>query len=152
MDAKNLARVMPIGSLSDRTGVKVETIRYYESIGLLAAPGRTAANYRVYSPDHLARLSFIRRARSLGFSMPEITQLLSLWRDRERPSREVKAIAEKHVNELDARIAEMQTMADTLRHLSHCCAGDDRPDCPILADLTGGRSPVESKGADVRGR
>ena len=143
---------MNIGQASKASGVTTKMIRYYDEIGLVRPSARTDANYREYDEREINELRFIRRARSLGFSMPEITQLLSLWRDRERPSREVKAIAEKHVNELDARIAEMQTMADTLRHLSHCCAGDDRPDCPILADLTGGHSPVESKGADVRGR
>ena len=143
---------MNIGQAAKASGVSAKMIRYYEQTGLIPPAGRTGAGYRDYSDKDVHELRFIRRARSLGFSMPEITQLLSLWRDRERPSREVKAIAEKHVNELDARIAEMQTMADTLRHLSHCCAGDDRPDCPILADLTGGHSPVESKGADVRGR
>ncbi|MDP1600428.1 Cu(I)-responsive transcriptional regulator [Phenylobacterium sp.] len=143
---------MNIGQASKASGVSTKMIRYYDEIGLVRPASRTESNYREFDEREVNELRFIRRARSLGFSMPEITQLLSLWRDRERPSREVKAIAEKHVNELDARIAEMQTMADTLRHLSHCCAGDDRPDCPILADLTGGRSPVESKGADVRGR
>lgn len=88
-------------------------------------------------------MRFIKRARSLGFSMEEITQLLSLWRDRERPSRDVKAIADRHLADLDARIAEMQAMANTLRHLSHCCAGDDRPDCPILEDLTAGAEPTD---------
>lgn len=143
---------MNIGQASKASGISTKMIRYYDEIGLVRPASRTESNYREFDEREVNELRFIRRARSLGFSMPEITQLLSLWRDRERPSREVKAIAEKHVNELDARIAEMQTMADTLRHLSHCCAGDDRPDCPILADLTGGRSPVESKGADVRGR
>ena len=143
---------MNIGQASKASGVSTKMIRYYDEIGLVRPASRTESNYREFDEREVNELRFIRRARSLGFSMPEITQLLSLWRDGERPSREVKAIAEKHVNELDARIAEMQTMADTLRHLSHCCAGDDRPDCPILADLTGGRSPVESKGADVRGR
>ena len=143
---------MNIGQASKASGVSTKMIRYYDEIGLVRPASRTESNYREFDEREVNELRFIRRARSLGFSMPEITQLLSLWRDRERPSREVKAIAEKHVNELDARIADMQTMADTLRHLSHCCAGDDRPDCPILADLTGGRSPVESKGADVRGR
>lgn len=143
---------MNIGQASKASGVSTKMIRYYDEIGLVRPASRTESNYREFDEREVNELRFIRRARSLGFSMPEITQLLSLWRDRERPSREVKAIAEKHVNELDARIAEMQTMADTLRHLSHCCAGDDRPDCPILADLTGGRSPVESKAADVHGR
>ena len=143
---------MNIGQASKASGVSTKMIRYYDEIGLVRPASRTESNYREFDEREINELRFIRRARSLGFSMPEITQLLSLWRDRDRPSREVKAIAEKHVNELDARIAEMQTMADTLRHLSHCCAGDERPDCPILADLTGGSSPVEPKSAHVCGR
>ena len=143
---------MNIGQASKASGVSTKMIRYYDEIGLVRPASRTESNYREFDEREINELRFIRRARSLGFSMPEITQLLSLWRDRERPSREVKAIAEKHVNELDARIAEMQTMADTLRHLSHCCAGDDRPDCPILADLTGGGSVVEPRRDHVRGR
>ena len=131
---------MNIGQASKASGVSTKMIRYYDEIGLVRPASRTESNYREFDEREVNELRFIRRARSLGFSMPEITQLLSLWRDRERPSREVKAIAEKHVNELDARIAKMQTMADTLRHLSHCCAGDDRPDCPILDDLA---SPPE---------
>lgn len=142
---------MNIGQASKASGVSTKMIRYYDEIGLVRPASRTESNYREFDEREVNELRFIRRARSLGFSMPEITQLLSLWRDRDRPSREVKAIAEKHVNELDARIAEMQTMADTLRHLSHCCAGDDRPDCPILADLTGG-APVEPKVAHAHER
>ncbi len=83
--------------------------------------------------------------RLKGHIAGAITLLLSLWRDRERPSRDVKAIADRHVADLDRRIAEMQAMADTLRRLSHCCAGDDRPDCPILADLTQGTLPADPK-------
>ena len=136
---------MNIGQASKASGVTTKMIRYYDEIGLVRPSARTDANYREYDEREINELRFIRRARSLGFSMPEITQLLSLWRDRVRPSREVKAIAERHLADLDARIAEMQAMADTLRHLSHCCAGDDRPDCPILADLTAGSLPSEPK-------
>ena len=143
---------MNIGQASKASGVSTKMIRYYDEIGLVRPASRTESNYREFDEREVNELRFIRRARSLGFSMPEITQLLSLWRDRERPSREVKAIAQKHLGELDARIAEMQTMADTLRHLSHCCAGDDRPNCPILADLTGGAQPAEPKSAHVRRR
>jgi MerR family gold-responsive transcriptional activator of gol and ges genes len=110
-------------------------IRYYEGVGLIRSAGRTASNYRDFSVRDVNELRFIRRARTLGFSVGEIARLLELWRDRARPSREVKAIAARHVAELDARIAEMQAMADALRQLAHACAGDDRPDCPILADL-----------------
>jgi Cu(I)-responsive transcriptional regulator len=126
---------MNIGEAAKATGISAKMIRYYEEIGLVRPASRTDANYREYDARQVNELHFIKRGRSLGFSMAEITQLLSLWRDRERPSREVKAIADRHVAELDGRIAEMQAMADTLRHLSHCCAGDDRPDCPILKDF-----------------
>ena len=143
---------MNIGQASKASGVTTKMIRYYDEIGLVRPSARTDANYREYDEREINELRFIRRARSLGFSMPEITQLLSLWRDRVRPSREVKAIAERHLADLDARIAEMQAMADTLRHLSHCCAGDDRPDCPILADLTQGALPSDPKPKTRRAR
>ena len=143
---------MNIGQASKASGVTTKMIRYYDEIGLVRPSARTDANYREYDEREINELRFIRRARSLGFSMPEITQLLSLWRDRGRPSREVKAIAERHLADLDARIAEMQAMADTLRHLSHCCAGDDRPDCPILADLTQGALPSDPKPKTRRAR
>ncbi|MBC6981900.1 Cu(I)-responsive transcriptional regulator [Caulobacter sp. 17J80-11] len=126
---------MNIGQASKASGVSTKMIRYYESIGLVRPADRTDSNYRSFGPCEVNELRFIRRARNLGFSVEEIGKLLSLWRDRERPSREVKAIAQSHVADLDARIAEMQAMADTLRELARCCAGDERPDCPILADL-----------------
>ena len=126
---------MNIGQASRACGVSAKMIRYYEGIGLTRAAGRSDSNYRSFSPQDVNELRFIKRARDLGFSIDEITRLLSLWRDRGRPSREVKAIAQQHVADLDARIAQMQAMADSLRHLAHCCAGDDRPDCPILSDL-----------------
>ena len=127
---------MNIGQASKATGVSTKMIRYYESVGLIRPADRTDSNYRDFGERDVRELQFIRRARDLGFSVTEIGHLLSLWRDRDRPSREVKAIAEKHVADLDARIAEMQAMADALRTLAKCCAGDDRPDCPILADLS----------------
>lgn len=129
---------MNIGKAAQATGVSAKMIRYYEAQGLIRAADRTEGNYRDFSERDLNDLRFIRRARGLGFSIEEIARLLSLWRDDARPSREVKALAEKHVADLDARIREMREMADTLRHLAHCCAGDDRPDCPILSDLASG--------------
>jgi Cu(I)-responsive transcriptional regulator len=135
---------MNIGQASRASGVTTKMIRYYDEIGLVRPASRTDSNYREYEPRQINELRFIKRARSLGFSMEEITLLLSLWRDRSRPSREVKAIADRHLADLDARIAEMQAMAGTLRHLSHCCAGDDRPDCPILQDLTEGSEPSDA--------
>ena len=126
---------MNIGQASRATGVSTKMIRYYETVGLIRPADRTDSNYRDFGERDINDLRFIRRARNLGFSVAEIGQLLALWRDGERPSREVKAVAEKHIADLDARIAEMRAMADSLRHLATCCAGDDRPDCPILGDL-----------------
>ena len=133
---------MNIGRASSASGVTAKMIRHYESIGLLPPAERRANAYRDYGEREVHELRFIKRARRLGFSTPEIASLLALWRDRGRPSREVRNIAERHVAELEARIAEMQAMAGTLRALVHACHGDDRPDCPILDDLgeaAGGR-------------
>ena len=129
---------MNIGDAAHASGVSAKMIRYYEQIALIRPADRTDSNYRSFSDRDVNDLRFIKRARSLGFSIEEITNLLSLWRDRDRPSREVKAIADRHVADLESRIAEMQAMADTLKALSHGCAGDERPDCPILLDLAGG--------------
>jgi MerR family transcriptional regulator, copper efflux regulator len=126
---------MNIGHASKASGVSAKMIRYYESVGLIRPADRTQSNYRDFGERDLHDLRFIRRARTLGFSIDEIAKLLALWRDQERPSREVKAIARQHVAELDARVAEMQAMADMLRHLAEACAGDERPDCPILVEL-----------------
>ena len=140
---------MNIGQASAASGVSAKMIRYYEQIELIRPADRTDSNYRSFSTRDVNDLRFIKRARSLGFSVDEITNLLSLWRDRTRPSREVKAIADGHVADLLARISEMQAMADTLSVLSHGCAGDDRPDCPILADLAAGPSSPRA-GAEPR--
>jgi len=129
---------MNIGQAARASGVSAKMIRYYEQIGLIRPADRTDGNYRSFSERDVNDLRFIKRGRSLGFSVEEITNLLSLWRDHTRPSREVKAIADAHVSDLRARIAEMQAMADTLTALSEGCAGDDRPDCPILTDLAAG--------------
>lgn len=130
---------MNIGQAAKATGVSAKMIRYYESIGLIRPAARRDSGYRDLDDRDLNDLRFIKRARSLGFSVEEITKLLALWRDQARPSREVKAIAEQHVADLQARISEMQAMVDTLRHLARSCSGDARPNCPILADLAGPR-------------
>ena len=141
---------MNIGQASKGSGVSTKMIRYYESVGLISPADRTDSHNRSFSEREVNELRFNKRARNLGFSVEEITHLLSLWRDRSRPSREVKAIAKKHVEDLDGRIAEMQAMADTLRHLAHCCAGDDRPDCPILEDLSDHTEPAEPRPKPTR--
>ena len=128
---------MKIGEASRRSGVTAKMIRYYESIELLAPAARAENSYRDFDIRDVHDLTFIRRSRDLGFSIDEIRRLLALWRDRSRPSREVKEIAQKHVADLEARIAHMQEIVGTLRHLSDCCAGDDRPACPLLGELDG---------------
>ncbi len=128
-------RDMNIGAAAAASGVTAKMIRHYEAIGLLRAAERRANDYRDYGDRDIHELRFIRRARRLGFSIPEIGELLALWRDRGRPSRDVKRIAEAHIGDLQSRVAEMQAMANTLRELVGACHGDDRPDCPILDDL-----------------
>jgi Cu(I)-responsive transcriptional regulator len=127
--------LLDIGRAAKASGVSVKMIRHYEEIGLLKQVARTLANYRVYSDNDVHTLRFIRRARSLGFSMEAIRELLALWQNKSRPSASVKRIAGEHVADLERRIAEMQSMVSTLRHLTHNCHGDSRPDCPILDDL-----------------
>lgn len=126
---------MNIGQAAAASGVSAKMIRYYESIGLIKESRRTDAGYRIYGDSDLHTLRFIKRARSLGFSLEQIADLLSLWQDPERASADVKAIAEAHVAELELRIVELTEMRNTLRHLAHACAGDNRPDCPILQGL-----------------
>jgi MerR family copper efflux transcriptional regulator len=127
-----------IGQAARESGVSAKMIRHYESIGLLPKAGRTFANYRIYDASGLHTLRFIKRARALGFSMKEIEGLLGLWQSR-RPSSQVKKLALRHVDALESRMREMQAMRDTLRNLAEHCHGDERPDCPILEDLSGGR-------------
>jgi MerR family copper efflux transcriptional regulator len=124
-----------IGQAAVATGVSAKMIRHYESIGLLRSTARTAGNYRVYGDNELHTLRFIQRARSLGFSMKQIGELLSLWQNRTRRSEVVRRVALEHVASLERKALELQSMASTLKHLAHACHGDARPDCPILDDL-----------------
>lgn len=121
-------------------------IRYYESIGLVIPAARRDNGYRDYGDDDVAILQFVRRTRDLGFSLDEVAALLALWHDRKRPSREVKRLAEAHIADLDRRMKEMRSVLKTLRELAHSCHGDDRSDCPILADLAAPRPRQRSPG------
>lgn len=129
--------MMNIGDAARASGVSAKMIRYYESIGLISPADRTESNYRVYGENDVHTLRFIKRARSLGFSMDETSALLALWQDKSRASGDVKRIALDHVENLETRIAELQEMRDTLQHLIHCCSGNNRPDCPILTSIAG---------------
>ena len=131
---------MNIGEASKRSAVSAKMIRHYEHLGLLPTVARTPAGYRQYDDATVHALRFIRRARDLGFGMHEIEALLALWHDRQRSSAQVKRIALAHAADLQQRIEALQGMQRTLAHLAHCCAGDDRPDCPILDDLAGAPS------------
>ncbi len=126
---------MNIGEAARASGVSAKMIRYYEQVALIPPAGRTASGYRAYSQADVHVLRFVRRARDLGFSVAEIDELLGLWRDRSRQSADVKRIAQAHIADLQRKIDGLRQMADTLQALSDCCAGDERPDCPILADL-----------------
>ncbi len=126
---------MNIGELAKTSGVNAKLIRHYEAIGLIPKASRTEAGYRVYSENDIQFLRFIKRARSLGFSMKEIKKLVGLWRNKSRASREVKAMALAHVQTLEKKIREMQEMADNLKTLARNCHGDGRPDCPIIKGL-----------------
>lgn len=128
---------MQIGEASRTTGVTAKMIRHYEAIGLIPAADRRSSNYRDYGPEDVHRLGFIRRARDLGFSIEEIRDLLRLWGDRDRSSREVKALTSEHIAALDRKIALLTEMRGTLSHLVSCCDGGDRPDCPIIESLAG---------------
>jgi MerR family gold-responsive transcriptional activator of gol and ges genes len=126
---------MNIGDASKASKVSAKMIRYYEQIGLIPAADRTDAGYRTYSQADVHRLHFIRRARDFGFSVAEISNLLGLWHDKARQSADVKRLAQEHIAALDRRMEHMRQMAEALRTLANCCAGDERPDCPILEEL-----------------
>ena len=134
-DTLNDSGPFNIGQAAAQSGVSAKMVRHYESLGLLPAVPRTDAGYRQYGEKEVHTLRFIRRARTLGFSMAEIAELLKLWQNKRRASADVKRIAQAHVADLERRIAEMQAMRQTLTELADCCAGDSRPDCPILSGL-----------------
>lgn len=126
---------MNIGEAAKASGVSAKMIRHYESVGLFPEAARTEAGYRRYSDKEVSTLRFIRQSRDLGFSIEQIRELLGLWQNRRRPSRQVKALALAHIAELEEKLRDLQAMKATLEHLAHCCHGDDRPECPIIETL-----------------
>lgn len=132
---------MNIGEAAARSGVPAKTIRYYEDIALIESADRTANGYRAYSDEDVHTLRFLASARSLGFTVAQCRDLLALYRDRERSSADVKAIAASHVAEIDEKIGSLRAMRATLSTLMHKCQGDDRPDCPIIEELASGAAP-----------
>jgi Cu(I)-responsive transcriptional regulator len=126
---------MNICEAAKASGVSAKMIRHYESVGLFPEPLRTESGYRQYTANEISTLRFVRQSRDLGFSIEQIRELLGLWQDRKRPSRQVRALAQAHIQELDEKLKELHAMKATLEHLVHCCHGDDRPDCPIIDTL-----------------
>ena len=124
-----------IGALSKHTGTNIETIRYYERVGLLPAPGRSSGGYRVYSSDHLKRLNFVRRARALGFSIEQVRTLLRLADERKRPCAEVRVVAEAHLRDVRGKIADLRKMERVLQATVAGCATGRRAHCPVIETL-----------------
>jgi Cu(I)-responsive transcriptional regulator len=141
--------MMNIGQAAAASGVSAKMIRHYEGLGLLPAARRTDAGYRQYEDRDVHTLRFIRHSRDLGFSLADIGELVSLWHNRRRSSRQVKALAQAHIQALEQKAAELLAMKATLEHLASCCHGDDRPECPILEGLAQD-SAVSHAPADTR--
>lgn len=137
MEAFNeiLGEAMNIGEVAQLSEVNSKMIRRYEEQGIIPKAGRTISGYRQYSEKDVHVLRFVKRSRELGFSMKDVKQLVSLWRNKNRPSSQVKSIASKHIEELEKKLLEIQSMLSTLKHLTNNCHGDQRPDCPILEGL-----------------
>jgi MerR family copper efflux transcriptional regulator len=135
MAASDSKQHLNIGDAAHASGVSAKMIRHYESIGLIGAARRTDAGYRVYTRQDVQVLQFIHRGRALGFSLDQIGNLLALWNDKHRASADVRALARRHIDELNRKIAELESMRRTLETLASSCHGDNRSECPILDDL-----------------
>jgi DNA-binding transcriptional MerR regulator len=126
---------MKIGELASATATKVETVRYYEKIGLLLPPARTSANYRAYGSDHLARLSFIRRARDLGFTLEAVRELLTLSDDKSQSCEAVDGIARVHLTEIDRKVRDLKSLRSELSRVLGSCSHGTVADCKIIETL-----------------
>lgn len=127
---------MNISEVAAVAGLPAKTIRYYEEIGLIK-PLRDTNGYRAFRESDVHKLTFLSRARALGFSIENCRALLALWEDKSRASADVRALAQHQLVQIEAKIADLSAMRATLAELVQCCAGDDRPDCPILTSLGG---------------
>lgn len=127
---------MNIGTIARRADLPTKTVRYYADIGLVLPSGRSSAGYRIYSEIELNKLRFVRSARSFGFSVEECRELLGLYEDRDRSSRDVKRMAQQRIKQIEDKMAELQSLHDELARLAESCHGDDRADCPILTGLS----------------
>lgn len=152
MDKETLRDTAPrlaIGALSRRTGVNIETVRYYERIGLLPPPARSEGGHRLYGGGHLMRLNFVRRARDLGFTLDEIRGLLELAEKRDRPCSEAREVAVGHLSDVRAKIADLRTMERVLVEMVARCAEGTTPECPLIEALF---DPTSGEGGESRSR
>lgn len=137
---------MNISQAARESGLSPKTIRYYEQIGLVAAPARAANGYRDYDRRSLAELRFVHRARDVGFSVDECRQLLEIQRNPRRRSAHVKSMVLEKCSQIEERIARLRGMHDTLRSLASECSGDEGPECAILDELGAETSRLEPHG------
>jgi MerR family mercuric resistance operon transcriptional regulator len=128
-------RLVTIGALSERTEVNIETIRYYERIGILPKPPRSAGGHRLYPEEYQRFLVFVRRARELGFSLEDVRALLRLTGDPHMACGKVKGITEKHIADIRRKVNELKRLERVLSAMVTQCRGDDTSDCPILDAL-----------------
>ena len=127
--------MLNIGDAAKAAGLPTKTVRYYADEKLVLPSGRSDGGYRLYGEMEVGKLVFVRRARAFGFSIDECRELLSLYEDKNRPSAEVKRIAQKRLAEIEGKLRDLQKLHDELSHLVEACRGDHRPDCPILKDF-----------------
>jgi MerR family transcriptional regulator, mercuric resistance operon regulatory protein len=135
MSDRNPANGLQRAELAQRTGANLETVRYYEKVGLLPAPPRTASGYRNYDAGHERRLRFVLRARELGFSLRDVRALLRLVDERDRPCAEASRLAAVHLAEVRAKIADLRRMESVLKNVVAQCGDGTRPDCPLIETL-----------------
>ena len=128
--------MLNIGEAARAVDLPTKTVRYYADVGLVRPSGRSESGYRLYSDVELRKLVFVRKARSFGFSVDECRELLRLYEDRDRSSRDVKELAMERIRQIESKMQELQSLHDELSHLAQACAGDDRPDCPIISGLS----------------
>jgi Cu(I)-responsive transcriptional regulator len=138
-------QAMQIGDAAEASGISAKMIRYYEEIGLIPLPKRRDSGYRIYEDSDVHRLRFVQRARELGFPVERIRELLQLWNDHRRPSREVKRVALEHIADMNEQIRRMRELVGTLKHFADACEGDSRPHCPILDELAGNGAGAREK-------
>lgn len=134
-------RTIRIGALSERTGCKIETIRFYEKAGIIQPAGRSRAGHRIYTVEHEKRLSFVRKARSLGFSLDEVRQLLRMVDETGHTCDEVRSAAEAHLRQVRERVADLRTIERVLAGMVKSCRGGDIPDCPVVEALYASSRP-----------